>query len=294
LRNFFIIINPVSGPRDSEKKFILLKKRLEREHIPFKEFRTRPDLLADQIVRDFFKPEFFSDILIIGGDGTINEVFNGLGKLKIPVSIISAGTGNDTARAFLGNLDFRRQLEIVIKGECSEIDAGECNGKIFLNGLGIGFDGRVVEKMSLNYKNYKGKFSYYRTVISLLSGYRESVLKVTLDNETVREEVFLMTVSKGSTFGGGFRLNPYALNTDGMLDICVVRKIPVLKRFVFLPTMSFAGHKNLKQVSFYKSKECIIDANDQHVAHLDGEFIGHPPFAIKVLPKFILIRNLLQ
>ncbi len=291
MRNFFVIINPISGRRDAEKKFSLVKKRFEEENIKFQDYRTQTDLLPDKLVKKYFKPEIFTDVLIIGGDGTIHEVFNGLGKNKIPVSIISAGTGNDIARTLLENLDFKWQLELVVNGVCREIDAGDCNGKIFLNGLGIGFDGQVVEKMSKNYLNYKGRFSYYRTVIGLLPQYEESFLKVTLDNTILDKEIFLMTVAKGKTFGGGFKLNPYAQINDGLLDICFIGRIPVLKRFIFLPTMSYAGHKKLKQVSFHKCKTCTIDINDRLVAHLDGEFIGHPPFEISVLPKFILIRN---
>jgi diacylglycerol kinase (ATP) len=291
LRKFFIIINPVSGKREAEKKLLTVKIKFRESGIDFNEFRTDPGLMADEIVRKFFNPGEFTDILIIGGDGTINQVFNGLRENNAPVSLISSGTGNDIARSLLGTLKIQNQLDLVLNGKVRLIDAGICNGRIFLNGLGIGFDGKVVERMSLNYKKYKGPLAYYSTVIRLLSGYREAELKIKLDDSTYDREVFLMTVSKGRTFGGGFRLNPFAANNDGKLDICLIRKVPVFKRFIMLPTMSFGGHKYLKEVEFYKCTECWIEANNYLVAHLDGEYVGHPPFHIKILPRYFNFRG---
>ena len=291
MRKFFIIVNPVSGKRDAEKKLLIVTRKFRQEGIDFREYKTRKDLLADEVIRNNFNPADFTDIMIIGGDGTINQVLNGIGKIKIPVSIISSGTGNDIARSLLGTLSTRRQLEIAINGKVRSIDAGLCNNRIFVNGLGIGFDGKVVERMQLNYKKYKGPLAYYSTVVRLLSGYRESELTISIDDVNTRHEVFLMTVSKGRTFGGGFKLNPYARNSDGKLDICLIRKVPVAKRFIMLPTMSFGGHKYLKEVNFYKCRECMINANDHMVAHLDGEFIGYPPFHLKVLPGYFNFRG---
>ena len=102
--------------------------------------------------------------------------------------------------------------------------------------------------------------------------------------------MLLMTVTKGTTFGGGFKINPYAISDDGLLDICLIGKIPKLVRINYVLRMKDGSHRNLKPVSFYKTKEIFIKENPLLVAHMDGEFIGSPPFNIKVCPKALNFR----
>lgn len=291
MRKFFIIINPASGRGEALKKLMIVNRRLYQAGIAFQVFYTQADRHADRVVEEEFNTNQFSDLMIIGGDGTINETLNGMKGSKVPVSLISAGRGNDAVRNLIGTLNLNLQIQIAIEGTSKSVDLGMCNNRVFVNGLGIGFDGKVVEIMNQSRGRTKGSFSYYRTVLGLLPKYKESSLQVKVDNQRLESIIFLMTVSKGKYFGGGFMLNPFASHTDGFLDLCLIRKISILKRFLFLPTMSFGGHKNLKEVTFLKSRECFVEADENMVAHLDGEFFGHPPFSIKVLPQYLNVRT---
>jgi len=132
-------------------------------------------------IRMIVHPDIYSDILILGGDGTINEVVNGLKYQQIPLSVISIGTGNDTIKHIHKNLDFEYQLKTVFDGEPARIDAGLCNDKIFMNGVGIGFDGKVVEMMNREGKKYGGHRAYLRAVLRILLTYRERVIEALLD-----------------------------------------------------------------------------------------------------------------
>ncbi len=290
MRRFFIIVNPVSGKGNARKKLAWVKERFIRESIGFEVFMTLPAVKADQLIHEYFNSRF-TDIMIIGGDGTLQEALNGNPPKDIPFSIITAGTGNDTARNLLATMKFRKQLDIAINGSIKKFDAGKCNNKIFLNGLGIGFDGRVVEEMEKSDRSRNRRFSYYKTVLKLITGYRESMLSINIDGETVKTKTFLLTVAKGRTFGGGFRLNPYAKSDDGLLDLCLITKVRIVKRIMFLPSMGSGGHRNLKEVRFFKCRKCIIEGNNDMVAHLDGEFIGSPPFQLEVLPGYVSVRK---
>jgi diacylglycerol kinase (ATP) len=291
LKNYFIIVNPVSGGKKTKEKLNKVTKALRKSGADFEVFETRPDLHPEVIIQKFLNPTAYSDIMVIGGDGTIHQTANGLPSSAIPLSLISAGTGNDTVRTLLGTLNLNKQIVIAISGNLKNVDTGVCNDMIFTNGFGIGFDGKVVEKMISNGKKFKGHLSYFHTVFSLLAGYRESELIIYLDGNKITRKVFLMTVAKGKSFGGGFLLNPDAKINDGYLDVCVINKVPVYKRFFFLPLMKFGIHKYLKEVEFFKCKECTIEMNEKMVAHLDGEFIGHPPFNIRIRPDSLLIRG---
>jgi diacylglycerol kinase (ATP) len=290
LRKYFIIINPASGARKTTKKLNKITRALSDSGANYEIFETRPDFHSDLIIDKFFNPSIYTDILIIGGDGTIHETANGITSSMTPVSIISSGTGNDTVRTLLGTLKLNKQINIAIDGKVKSIDTGICNNMIFTNGFGIGFDGKVVENMVKNGKMFKGHFSYFYTVLALLAGYKESNLSISIDGNRIERTVFLMTVAKGKSFGGGFLLNPDAKDNDGLLDICIINRIPIYKRFFFLPLMKYGIHKSLKEVEFFKCKECIIEYNDKMVAHLDGEFVGNPPFKINIRPSSLLVR----
>jgi diacylglycerol kinase (ATP) len=289
-KRYFILVNPGAGDGKDRDKLHRLRAELSRNHIAFDLFHTHDKIRADALINNRFHPGLYSDILILGGDGTINETINGLKYRDIPISVISMGTGNDTIKHIHQNLDFEYQLKTAIKGNTIRIDAGKCNDKLFLNGVGIGFDGQVVERMNRKGYKYGGHQAYMRTVLKTLFTYREKVILARTDQDTIHEKILLMTVTKGTTFGGGFLINPYAVNDDGLLDICVFKKVPLWMRVIYLPKMKRAGHKDLKVVSFLKSKKVTIEKNERLVAHMDGEFIGNPPFYITVLPGAFTFR----
>jgi diacylglycerol kinase (ATP) len=291
LKKYFIIVNPVAGGRKTTSKLNKIIQALTHTGAGYIIFETRQDLHPEQIIQKYFNKELYSDIMIIGGDGTINQVANGITSPSVPLSIISAGTGNDTVRTLLGTLNLNKQINTALNGKESLIDTGVCNNRVFTNGFGIGFDGKVVENMINNGKIFKGPLAYFYTVFSLLAGFRESELSINIDGKKIVRKIFLMTVAKGKSFGGGFLLNPDAKIQDGFLDVCIINKIPVYKRFFFLPLMKYGIHKSLKEVEFFKCRECKIEMNDKMVAHLDGEFIGNPPFNINIQPSSLLVRR---
>jgi YegS/Rv2252/BmrU family lipid kinase len=289
-KRYFVLVNPVAGNGKNLDKLQRLKDEFLRQNIDFDLFHTDEITRADALVNNRFHPGLYSDILILGGDGTINETVNGLKYPDVPISVISMGTGNDTIKHIHKHFDFEYQLKTALEGRPYHVDAGRCNDKIFLNGVGIGFDGKVVERMNRKGYKYGGHRAYMRAVLEILLTYREKTIVAHFDQKTIHEKIFLMTITKGTTFGGGFLINPFAVNDDGLLDICLFKKVPVWMRVIYLPQMKWGGHKNLKVVSFYKSTEVKIEKNNWMVAHIDGEYIGSPPFKITVMPLAFTFR----
>ena len=285
-----MIVNPAAGKGRNLDKLDQIKTEFISRSVPYDIYFTSESRKADSITHEILKNNSYSDILILGGDGTINEVANGLALQNIPLSVISFGTGNDTIKNIQQRLDFEGQLFAAFEGQIIQIDAGSCNNKLFLNGVGIGFDGKVVERMAAKGKRFQGYASYLAEVLSILLTYREKEIRVAFDGHQLQDRILLMTVSKGTTFGGGFMINPYALNNDGLLDICIIGTIPNWMRINYVLKMKKGGHRHMDQVSFYKARELNVDKNPLLVAHMDGEFIGNPPFSIKVLPKAINFR----
>lgn len=290
-RNYFIILNPVAGDGRYRDKLLRIKQEFNQRKIPFSVFDTNHQTGATDVVRDNFDDRIYSDLLILGGDGTINETLNGLKHKDIPISVISLGTGNDTIKHIHKKYDFESQLNIVFDGNLIPVDAGTCNGRIFLNGVGIGFDGKVVEIMEQEGKSCKGHLSYLSVVLRILLTYSEKPIIAEIGGKIFRENILLMTIAKGKSFGGGFLINPFAQNDDGLLDICLFKKTPLWMRVLYLPKMKNGGHRKLSVVEFHKATQVKIDFNPDLVAHMDGEFIGHPPFDISILPGAFLFRT---
>ena len=289
-RFFLIIINPQAGRRKYEWKLSRIKMAFDRRGFDYDVLLTESDQKADSLIKNYFNPEKHTDLLIFGGDGTLNEAVNGLGDLQVPISIISTGSGNDSIRPLYERRKFLDQMHLALDGNVEKFDAGICNGRLFVNGVGIGFDGKVVELMQNQNRKYKGYVSYLQTVLNIIATYREKPITFWIDGESFNEPILLLTIANGTTFGGGFMITPHAKMNDGLLEICIIGKIAPWKRFLHLPKMAKGRHDRLRAVRFLKGKEIQIEPSKDVVAHIDGEFFGNPPFTIKILKNHLLFR----
>lgn len=282
-----VIYNPTSGGGNGKKvadKFrqFLIDKSIEAHFIETNLSHNLKDVLKalDEVV----------SYVVIGGDGTINDIINGLENLDIPLGILPAGTGNDFVKMInIGTSDEQR-FETALNGQIIKIDVGDCNGRKFLNGVGIGFDGQIVAAMQNKKKWLKGQAAYYYEVLRILSTYREKLFDFTLDKQKYQKDLILLTIGNGSTFGGGFRLTPHAQISDGLLDICEIGKISAISRYLNILKLQNGTHDQMPTVQMYQAKSITVSENPVLNAHIDGEFLGNPPFQIKILPAHLSIR----
>ncbi len=289
-RKFLVIVNPAAGKGKYLDRLEQIKSEFIQRSVSYDLYFTTEDRNADLMANSIIKDKDYTDLMVAGGDGTLNEAINGVRNKQLTVSVISFGTGNDTIKHIQSKFDFKSQIETAFDGNIKKIDAGECNGRLFLNGVGIGFDGKVVQRMAAKGKKFQGYFSYLAEVLRILLTYREREISATFNNHTINEEILLMTIAKGTTFGGGFKINPYAVNDDALLDICIIGRVPNWTRLNYVLKMKDGGHKKMNAVSFYKSSKVTIEENPALVAHMDGESIGSPPFHIQILPTAISFR----
>lgn len=289
-RKILLVINPRAGRSSYEARLEYIEKKFRDSSLKFERFFTQKDgagILARKIQAD---PQF-SELVVLGGDGTLNYAVNELLSKPLPISIVSNGTGNDSVKSLHGEMNFENQVEIAIRGKLSRFDLGICNGKAFINGFGIGFDGQVVKEMIGRINKRGSHLDYLMTVLRIVAGFKEKSLRFTIDGKAFKRTVLLMTISNGTTFGGGFVINPFAKANDGLFDVCILNEISPLKRFWHLPKLKTGAHQKLKESEFLQGKRIHIEASDQLVAHLDGEFIGHPPFDISIVPEGLIIKT---
>ena len=166
------MINPASGRSTYEQRLRTLEARLSLSELNYSKYYTEVKGKG-KLARHLAADEGINELIVLGGDGTLNYVVNELRDRDLPISIVSNGTGNDSVKSLHGELGFERQVEIALKGKVERFDLGSCNGRRFVNGLGIGFDGQVVQRMTNRKKKVGSKIDYLLTVLRTVAGFKE-------------------------------------------------------------------------------------------------------------------------
>lgn len=226
----------------------------------------------------------YTEVWIAGGDGTINWFINQYPDIQLPLALFGGGSGNDFHWMLYGDVTAEQQVEKVLEARPQPVDAGICNGKLFVNGVGIGFDGAIVHDL-LGKKKLAGKASYLLSILKQIVGYRETACELSISNETIKENCFMISVANGRRYGGGFHVAPNAILTDGLLDINIVGRISPIKRMRYLPVIEKGEHLNLDFITYKQANKITIKCAAKLHAHLDGEYMQSDVFEIEVLPK---------
>jgi YegS/Rv2252/BmrU family lipid kinase len=235
-------------------------------------------------------PQIWSDITdvwIIGGDGTLNYFINQYPEIKLPLSIFKGGTGNDFHWMLYGDIGIEKQIQMLLNSTTQLTDAGICNGQLFLNGVGIGFDGAIVKDL-LGKKKLAGKASYYISILKNIVGYTEKKYTILKDSEEIIQDCFMISVANAKRYGGAFQVAPKASVSDQLLDVNIVGRIAPLKRITLLPVIEKGEHLNLSIIRYFQTEKIFIHTTSNVPAHLDGEFLNSDAFEISCLPKKFL------
>ncbi|HEU4632745.1 MAG TPA: hypothetical protein VFS22_02095, partial [Flavisolibacter sp.] len=198
--------------------------------------------------------------------------------------VFAGGTGNDLHWMLYGDLTLERQAELVLEGRPRNIDAGVCNGKLFINGVGIGFDGAIVKDL-LGKKKLAGKASYLLSILKHIVVYQEKPCTLQMPGETISQDCFMVSVANARRYGGGFHVAPKASLTDGLLDVNIVGKILAFSRMRYLPVMEKGEHLGLPFIQYRQTNKITISSASVLYAHMDGEYLAEKNFEIEVLPK---------
>lgn len=226
----------------------------------------------------------FTEAWIVGGDGTLNYFINRYPQFDLPMAVFKGGTGNDFHWLLYGNLSVAEQAEHVLQTAPKRIDAGYCNNRLFLNGVGIGFDGKIAQYL-LGKKKRAGKLSYYKAVLQNVFFFKEFLCTVNSDGFTWGKKCLMISVANGRRYGGGFTVNPGGLINDGLLDVYLIGRVPPWLRFRYLPMIEKGGHTALPFVTYVKNGAVHIKADGTVPAHVDGEYFAASEFVIECLPS---------
>ncbi|ANE50592.1 hypothetical protein SY85_08830 [Flavisolibacter tropicus] len=226
----------------------------------------------------------FTEVWIVGGDGTLNYFLNQYTNNELPLVIFPGGSGNDFHWVLYGQIEVEAQIEKVLNGQVKRVDAGICNGQWFINGVGIGFDGAIVHDL-IGKSKLAGKASYLLSILKNIVSYSEKSCVTVMDSAIISQECMMLSIANGKRYGGAFHVAPKALLDDGLLDVTIVGCISPLRRVKYLPVIERGEHLDLPFVKYNTSKKINISSPHMLHAHLDGEYMASNTFEIEVVPN---------
>ncbi len=298
--NPIVILNPAANRGKMEQYRALLRRRLDTE--PQAEYvETSKQGEAQELALKAAKEG--RPVIIVGGDGSVHEVVNGMlhAGRRVPLGIVAAGSGNDYAWGALElPHDPAAAVERAFTGQLVESDAGIVNGRYFANFFSIGLDADIVVAARYMKKIpfMSGSRLYYGTTIKqLLFGYhRLPWLKLTLEGagelvEVETNRYILIAVTNGPTYGAGFRINPTASYNDGLFDVCAIRYTPLPRALKLLPVVHRGEHGELPEVTFFRARSVHIECLQPVNIQMDGETSNATSFDARILPAALLVRR---
>ncbi len=239
-------------------------------------------------------------IIVVGGDGSVHEVVNGIlsSGQRVPLGIVGSGSGNDYA---WNTLKLPRlpaaALEVAFNGTPTAVDAGIMNGTCFANSFSVGLDADIAVAANWMKKipTMSGSRLYYgATLKQLLFGYyRCPWLKISIDGNEQGEQFkryVLAAITIGPSYGAGFRINPKAEYADGLFDICTITYTPLPRALQLLPIVQKGQHEGVPEVTFYRGQSVRIESQKPVNVELDGETSSGTSFEAKLLPAALLVR----
>ena len=268
--DYFFIINPIAGKTRPAEAAEKIHRVFRAQEVNYSiQQSTYPGEAIDLARKASQKGT--EVVVAVGGDGTVNEVVNGIEGSPVKLGVIPSGTGNDFAYSFNIPDDIAEACRILLAGKTRMIDLGQVNDRKFINLVGVGFDGAVAEMTNRRSKIFRGSLMYVISVLRKLVTYRPLELKIGLDGEFFRISPMLMAVGICKSYGGGFKIVPDAVQDDGLFDICIIDRVNPVEALPYLVGGLRGTHLGLKKTEIYRAKTVSIEAPKPLPYHIEGE-----------------------
>lgn len=301
---WLILVNPNAGTKKGVKDWDKIKYFLEESGLFYKHIITKKKGHAINITSDGIK-NGFRKFLVVGGDGTLNEVVNGVfNQNEIPsneflIGMIPVGTGNDWCRMFKVPFNYQEAVKTLKQENIFTQDIGKVKyfegeiekSRYFINVAGIGYDALVAAKTNKDKARGRGgPLVYIKNLFTSLLFYKHTDTEIIIDNmASYRCKTFSMGVGICKYNGGGMKQLPNAIPNDGLLDVTLIKKLGkfiVLKEISRLYDGSFINHP---KVSTFIGKRITIQSNPAISLEADGESLGYSPFEFEIIPQSLKV-----
>jgi diacylglycerol kinase (ATP) len=281
-----LIYNPTSGREEVKRKLPAILQRLERGGIETSCHATENEGDAIYAASEAIE-RGFDMIIAAGGDGTLNEVVNGMSihKKRPSLGILPLGTTNDFARAHGIPRRWEDACDLIVGRYTTPIDVGQANDRYFINISGGGSLTELSYDVPSKLKSMVGQLAYYMKGLEKIAGLHPTRMRITADGVGEFDEEFMLFLIANSNSVGGFdRLAPDASTNDGLFDVLALRKCN-LAEFIRIATLVLRGEPVQDDPHFlhFQSNRIVVEADDRVQLNVDGEFGGTLPCTFNLL-----------
>ncbi len=267
---YHIILNPVAGKKKAVKNLVKIDKALTERGIVYEAHKTNAVGAAKEIARRLTEAGE-KDIIVLGGDGTLHEVLNGISDLRdCRLGLIPSGTGNDFAGRIGLPMDAEEALEIILEGQTKPTDYLLVDGVRCMNVGGMGMDVDVLERCKKG--KLKGKIKYLTSLLRSLFAFKGLPILVRSEGVEEKHDALIAAACNGTQFGGGITICPVAEVDDGKIDVivvdCIGGKIKIIKAFLQLMKGKILEYP---ATTHFRCDKVTFTPDAPTTAQLDGE-----------------------
>jgi diacylglycerol kinase (ATP) len=291
-----VILNPASGAGKTLHLVPKVTAALERLGRPYRLHLTARANEAPEVARQFAR-EGACMVIAIGGDGTVNEVANGLltSGTDVPLAVVPSGHGSDFVRTTATPKSVDDAIALACSGKTRRIDVGRASfddgtSRFFVNVAGLGFDAAVAQRVQKT-RLPGSTLPYLVALGSTLFRYRNLKVDVQCDDEQLSQVAVFVTVANAKYFGGGLMITPMAEIDDGMLDLAVIGDFSKFELIKQVPGVYKGKHVTHPKFLHRRTKSVRIESSEPARVQLDGELVGAAPVTFTVEPGALVLAG---
>jgi diacylglycerol kinase (ATP) len=294
-----VIVNPAAGAGRTGRLWPRIMGLFKEQGLNFEHDITEAPGHAVELARDAAR-KGFEMVVSVGGDGTINEIVNGLyaagGISSTTLGIVSTGTGGDYIRTIGIPRRYEEACRCLLKPRKLTVDLGiaeyEDNGsrteRLFINFAGMGFDAEIVRRTTQQFKSLGSLPSYLMGTLVTLLTYRNRDVTIIIDGEAIDRRVCTVIMNNGRYGGGGMNTAPGASVNDGLFDVLIIDDIARPDLLWSLPRIYRGTHLAHPRVTLKQAREIEVRSRDGGMyLQADGELLGQLPARFRILPAVL-------
>jgi diacylglycerol kinase (ATP) len=267
-KKILFVINPKSGVKGKKDLPALIESHIDKNAVDHEIVFTNAAKHGIELSREAAL-KGYDAVIAVGGDGSVNEIAQGLMGSGTALGFIATGSGNGMARHMKIPMNHKEAIGVINTGRVVRIDTFKVNDAFCVGTFGIGFDAHTAHMFAKSSK--RGYSTYAKIVLTEFYKYKPVTYEITADGEAFSKECFLLTIANSSQFGNDARIAPFADVQDGLLDVSMISRFPFLGApLLIYRLMHNAIHKS-RYFSMKRAKEVTIKNNTEMQVHIDGE-----------------------
>ena len=294
-----VIINPAARGGKTARQWPMISELLKRNDIPFDYAFTEGTGHGIDLAKEAVDAGY-ELVVAVGGDGTVNEVINGIvdknGRGRATLGIICTGTGRDCIRSLNIPDDISKACELLATRDCINIDLGRAeyisdgikNQRHYINTAGLGFPASVAARTK-SLKRMGGTIPFLLAFATVFATYKANDIAFDIDGRMKQERYLLIAINNGRYFGGGMKITPDADPCDGLLDVVTIKDVNKLRLIYNFPKLYKGTHVTHPKVDIYKAKSVDVQTSEKLLLQLDGEVVGEAPASFRVIPSALRV-----